>query len=114
MVGARVFWRGICTVYRKENVLDESTGRTVQKETVLYSDLPCHLSFHTVAAAGEGAAASLAQDVRVFLAPEITVPPGCRMKIVQDGMTEYYKLSGPPAVYTQHQEIPLTLEKRWA
>lgn len=114
MVGARVFWRGTCTIYRKENATDEATGRTVQKETTLYTDLPCHLSFHTIMAANDGTAASLAQDVRVFLAPEITVPPGCRMEIAQDGVTERYKQSGPPAVYTQHQEIPLVLEKRWA
>jgi hypothetical protein len=51
---------------------------------------------------------------KLFLAPEIVVKPGSKLKVTQAGRTECYVRSGEPAVYGSHQEIVLELWKEKA
>lgn len=94
---------------------DEKTKLTVERNVVVLEDQPCRLCFETLKAAGQTeSAVEVAQIIRLFLSPEITVPPGSRITVTQDGVTREYKNSGIPAVYPTHQEIILEPSERWA
>ena len=61
-----------------------------------------------------GTANIVSQAITVYLSPDISVKPGSKLTITQNGVTTVYKSSGTPAVYSLHQEIPLTLFEGWA
>lgn len=108
-------WKGRCDVVVRENRKDPDTRRMESTETALASELPCRLSFETLAPAGDNAnAVQLAQEVKLFLGREVRVPEGSKLVVTQNGVTTAYRQSGPPAVYAHHQEIRLELFRRWA
>lgn len=105
---------GRCTIteYQKGKRKNGSTGFS---EVIVREGISCRLSFKTLDSANSGAsAASLAQTIKVFLAPEINVKPGSKLTITQNGVTTAYKASGKPAIYSTHQEIILDLFEGWA
>ena len=108
-------WRGKCTVTVCSNsATDENTGRTAAVETDICSNEPCRISFDTVSATQpENSAAQAVQSITLFIGRTVTVPPGAKITITQNGMTEVYERSGKPAVYSNHQEIPLAF-RGWA
>ena len=108
-------WRGKCTVTVCSNsATDENTGRTAAVETDICSNEPCRISFDTVSATQpENSAAQAVQSITLFIGRTVTVPPGAKITITQNGMTEGYERSGKPAVYSTHQEIPLAF-RGWA
>ncbi|HHV41331.1 MAG TPA: hypothetical protein GXX72_00545 [Clostridiaceae bacterium] len=111
----QMLWKGRCTITIWEEYVDPVTKRTKFREVVAVEDEPCKLSFETVSAASEhGEIASVGQVVKLFLAPEIEVPPGSKITVTQNGVTTDYANSGQPAIYTNHQEIILTLYEEWA
>lgn len=120
MVGPREqalqsLWQGTCDVIVQEQHKDPNTKRMVKEERKLYTGVPCRLSFETVAAAGaSGHAAGISQEVKLFLGREIRVPEGSKLVVTQNGTTTAYRQSGPPAVYSHHQEIRLELAESWA
>ncbi len=77
--------------------------------------MPCRLSFKskTVAMPSETVSA-VAQGVRLFIAPEITVKNGSKVTVTQNGITTEYAASGVPAVYITHQEIMPEPFRGWA
>lgn len=108
-------WHGVCTVTVQEHITDERTGRAVACETVLYANLPCRLSFGaTVPTERRDSAAVTAQSTTLFIDRTVTIPAGSKITVTQNGVTERYKQSGVPAVYSVHQEIPLEQFGRWA
>ncbi len=108
-------YSGTMTVTERIKVRDERTKLTVEKDAVVLEGQPCRLSFETLKAAQQtGSAAGITQVIKLFLAPEITVKPGSKVTVTQDGVTADYKCSGVPAVYPAHQEIILELSERWA
>jgi hypothetical protein len=103
------------TVTEHKKVRDERSKLTTQREEVVLEDQPCRLSFETLKSAQQTeSAAGITQSIKLFLAPEITVKPGSKVTVTQDGVTADYKCSGVPAVYPSHQEIILELFERWA
>lgn len=108
-------YTGRCTVIVRQDIKDPVTKITSQQEIPVLEDLPCRLSHERLAAAGTASPAALiAQSIKVFMAPEIAVPPGSKLVITQNAVTEEYANSGKPAVYATHQEITLNLFERWA
>lgn len=106
---------GLMTVTEHKKVRDERSKLTTQREEVVLEDQPCRLSFVTLKSAQQTeSAAGITQSIKLFLAPEITVKPGSKVTVTQDGVTADYKCSGVPAVYPSHQEIILELFERWA
>ena len=88
------------------------------REEVLFSDVPCRLSFSGASAqslsglesARESASWDEArQSAKLFLAPEREIPPGSKITVTGRGVTRVYARSGQPAVYGSHQEIALAL-----
>ena len=108
-------YTGICTVSEYQSVKDEKTGITRQRDVVVAERLPCRLSFESKTAAMPSETVSaVAQVVRLFIAPEITVKNGSKVTVTQNGITTEYAASGVPAVYITHQEIMLELFRGWA
>lgn len=108
-------YTGICTVSEYQSVKDEKTGITRQREVVVAEKLPCRLSFESkTAAVPSETVSAVAQGVRLFIAPEITVKSGSKVTVTQNGITTEYAASGAPAVYITHQELMLELFRGWA
>lgn len=108
-------YRGSLTMYEHRDVTDEKTKLTTQKEVPVLTKVPCKVSFGTISSAEQTAtAASVTQAVKLFCTPEITLKPGCRLSVEQDGISTDYQMSGQPATYPTHQEIMLDLFDRWA
>lgn len=78
-------------------------------------NLPCRLSVSSKYSAVNGdVLTAVSQKVELFLAPETTVPAGCKVIVHHLGRDTAYKSSGVPAVYTTHQEILLELSQERA
>ncbi|CUH95882.1 hypothetical protein P22_1968 [Propionispora sp. 2/2-37] len=108
-------YAGVCTVYEYQSIKDPVTKITSQKEVAVLTDQPCRLSFKNITgtSSNDGAAA-VTQEIKLFIAPEVTIKPGAKLTITQNGVTADYEGSGKPAVYTHHQEIILDLFKGYA
>ena len=105
---------GRCTITEHRQQVDEETKQTKFVDVDLFSDIPCRLSFSTLKSTSDETVATVSQTTKLFLAPEINVPAGCKITVTQNGRATEYKQSGEPAIYTSHQEIQLQLFQRWA
>lgn len=101
---------GVATV---EEARKEKSAKNITSSVWVTTaqDLPCRVSYKTIAPAGRSDTAdSIAQMITLFTAPDIEIKPGSRVTVVQRGRTMRFACSGIPAVYDSHQEIPLV---RW-
>lgn len=105
---------GRCTIAEYRQLRDEATRISSGSEVVIADDIPCRLSYEKIVAAGEGRAAAVSQQVKLFLAPDIVVKPGSKITVEQDGHRQEFAASGEPAVYATHQEIMLEIFRGWA
>ena len=110
------FYSDTCTVYvQQEAESDDCLTRFESK--VLYADQPCRLSFSSSTTASGDIVAAVSQSVKLFISPELVIPPGGRIDVLRPGEIPrafHYKSSRPAAVYPTHQEIPLELAERYA
>ena len=105
---------GTCRIYGMQSGKDPETKVTRQEEVLVQEGISCHLSYSgTVPAAGSSTVTAVAQTVKLYLAPELAVPPGSRIEVTQQGKTESYGQSGKAAVYSSHQEILLEIWKEY-
>lgn len=108
-------YTGICNVIVYDDVTDPETHLTEKGEVVVFENIPCKLSFERVnSSVSSETYSEKGQGVKLFVNPEMIVPPGSKIVVEQNNVVTAYKLSGEPAVYTSHQEIPLELFERWA
>lgn len=106
---------GTLTVREMQKVKNDATKLTSQKEVVTLENTPCRLSFETLQADVQtSSAATITQVTKLFLSPDITIKPGSKLTVTQDGVTTDYARSGFPAVYPTHQEIILELFEQYA
>lgn len=104
-------WTGICNIFGFKDVEDKY-GATIHTEVVLFENLPCRLSFKNISQTSQMESFAVSsQIVKLFIAPEVYVPPGSVIEVTQNGVTRKYKHSGISAVYTNHQEIVLEAYK---
>ena len=105
-----------CTITKVKTVQDETTHRSGPSDVTVCTDQPCRLSYTSLnATTDNGNAAKLQQATKLFLAPEISVPAGCKITVVRGGTESHWKCSGLAAVYPDtHQEIPLEPEEIYA
>ena len=102
--------RATITEYRKRR--DDDTKTTHTEPFVAYESLPCRLSRENayVAAVSQGGqAAAVTQTVKLFTLPTVSILPGSKITVRQDGKTEEFRYSGYAAHYSTHQEIVLEL-----
>lgn len=103
---------GTCKIYHMQSIKDPKTKVTRQEEVVVKENVPCHLSYSSTSPVVQsGTVATVSQTIKLFLVPELIVPPGSRLEVTQQGRTESYSQSGKAAVYYSHQEILLELWK---
>ena len=96
-----------CVVYTfEDDVVDEVTGIVTQGEQKSI-EYPCRVSYKSSPPSTGDTIATATQTVTLFLDPDIEIPPGCDIDVVQNGRTLKYKASGVPMVFQSHQEIPL-------
>jgi len=107
-------WTGICNIFWFKNSKNKY-GTVVSEVKELYKNIPCRLSFKNISQTEQTeSAAKTSQVVKLFIAPEVYVPPGSIVEVTQNGVTRKYKHSGISAVYTNHQEIILDVEQEKA
>lgn len=101
---------GVMTVTgsRKETIEGETV---VTPDAVLYESQPCALSrkedTKTVQTEASGAVAYAA---KLFCAPELNIPPGSRITVMQYGQTRNFMYSGEAFFYPTHQELTVQVE----
>ena len=104
-------WTGVCNIFGFKDAEDEY-GATSHTEVTLFENLPCRLSFKNISQTSQTESFAVSsQIVKLFIAPEVYVPPGSVIEVTQNGITRKYKHSGISAVYTNHQEIVLEAYK---
>ena len=107
-------WTGICNIFDFKNSKNKY-GTVVSEVKELYKNIPCRLSFKNISQTEQTeSVAKTSQVVKLFIAPEVYVPPGSIVEVTQNGVTRKYKHSGISAVYTNHQEIILDVEQEKA
>lgn len=110
-------WKDRCSVFVKEKVTDPTAHLTDFEEMPLLQDQPCKLSFETVTSTGGDSVATVTQNVKLFLSPDVNIPAGCKIvvKRFNDLEREFtYSKSGEAGVFTNHQEIQLVPFKGYA
>lgn len=113
-------YSGTCTVTATTPTFDESTKQTTHTDTTLFTNQPCRLSFISVPPSDKLVSFSnnlihsdtprahfVDQQIKLFIDPALDIPPGSKISVTQNGLTQYFKSSGAPAVYSSHQEIEL-------
>lgn len=104
-------WTGVCNIFGFKDAEDKY-GVTSHAEVALFENLPCRLSFKNISQTNQTESFAVSsQVVKLFIAPDVYVPPGSVIEVTQNGITRKYKHSGISAVYTNHQEIVLEAYK---
>ena len=102
-------YKGVCNIYSFVSEKDEF-GITDRTEKLLYENQKCRVSYKNISVANQTESfATIAQEIKLFIAPQLIIPAGSTIEVTQNNRTEKYKSSGKAAVYTNHQEIILNL-----
>lgn len=105
-----VLWIGKCTIYEYQDKTDPNTFQTTQELVAVVTDEPCRLSHNK-----EGTVSimdgvpTVEQGIVLFIRPNLTVKAGSVIEITQHNVTNRYKRSSKPLIYTNHQEISVEL-----
>ena len=104
----------VCNIYGFISE-DDGYGISDQVEKLLYENQKCRVSYKNISAANQTESfATTAQEIKLFIAPELVIPAGSMIEVTQNNRTEKYKSSGKAAVYKNHQEIILKSYKERA
>lgn len=108
----QMLWIGKCTIREHKQVTDKVTHQTTNKLEIIVEDEPCRLSYSnqptTTISGGIG---QVAQTITLFIRPDIEIKPGSKITVTQHGRTNNYKRASESAVYTNHQEVVVQLDK---
>lgn len=107
-------YKGICTVYEYKNVKDEVTKITSKKEVAVLENQPCKLSFESLNPTTTDGVAVQSMGAKLFISPEVNIKAGSKVVVTQNGITTEFSNSGIPAIYSNHQEIMLTVFDKYA
>lgn len=109
-------WKDRCSIIVQAERTNPDTNLTDFQETPLFEDQPCKLSFEKQTTTDENHVATVAQVVKLFLSPDLVIPPGCKIIVKRFNEVEReftYSQSGEAGVFTNHQEITLALWDGW-
>lgn len=110
-----VLWDGRCTILEYEEKTDPETYQSTITPVILVEDEPCRISFTSETTTNPTTGvAEMSQFTVLFIRPTLEIKPGSIIEVTQHGRTTKYQRSGKPAVYTNHQEIRLTLYEEHA
>jgi hypothetical protein len=105
-----------CNIYGIQKYKDPVTKEIIEKDDdVIYSDIPCKLSYKDVSQAyNDGISSTVNQVITLKLDNELVVKPGSKIVVTRSGSTTTYKNSGAPAIGVNQQIITLELFKEEA
>ena len=108
-------WTDKCSVYTYSKTLNELTKRTEFGETLLYSNIPCKLSFDSLATTNSSGdhVDEKTQNVKLFLDETMLIPIGSKVVVTRGKNTFIYKVIGS-GIFHNHQEVKLTIFEGWA
>lgn len=105
-----LLWTGRATIYEYQDVTDPETFQTKHELVPVVVDEPCRLSYNREQSTNiQNGAAVTSQGITIFIRPDLKIKSGSVMDVTQNNVTERYKGSGQPSVYSQHQEVTLEL-----
>ena len=105
-----ILWVGRATIYEYQPTTDPETYQTTSELVPVLVEEPCRLSYNQEQATDiQSGVAVVSQSITLFIRPDLVIKPGSVIEVTQNGVTEKYKGSGKPAVYSQHQQITLQL-----
>lgn len=105
---------GVCVVTEYIPGRDPVTKKTTFVETPVLTAQPCRLSFSSSPVTGDDNVASVVQETKLFISPDVTIKKGSKITVTQNGVTTDYTHSSEPKIYATHQEITLKLFEGWA
>ena len=105
---------GTCDVIEHRKVKDPVTKKTGFKDEPVLLAEPCRLSFKSSPVTGSDNTASVTQEIKLFVSPDVEIKSGSKIEVTQNGITKAYTNSSEPIIYETHQEITLKLFERWA
>lgn len=101
-------YEGLCTVSEMKDVKDPVSGKTRQQPVVVFADEPCGLSQSTLPSATQTVTSDRVEyDAKLFISPDVTIKPGSRITVQQNGMEFKGEQTGKAFRYATHQEIKL-------
>lgn len=107
-------WIGKATIYEYQDSTDENY-QTTQKLVAVVNDEPCRISYNSeVTTDVNGGAPSVAQVPILFIRPDLEIKEGSVIEVVQHNVTNKYKRTSKPSIYTNHQEIKMELYEEHA
>ena len=105
-----ILWNGRCTIYEYQHTTNPETFQTTATLVPVLENEPCRLSYnHEQATNIQSGAAVVSQSITLFIRNDLKIKPGSVIEVTQNGVTEKYKGSGQPAVYSNHQQIILQI-----
>ena len=105
----------MCSVVEFQEITDELTHITSQREVTVLENVPCRISFENIRQTEQTETAnSKSQTVKLFVSPEINIRAGSKVIVEQNGVTTAFCASGENAVYFSHREVMLGLFEWWA
>lgn len=108
-------WIGRATIYEYQEVLDQETWQTTHDLVPIVINEPCRLSHSRESTIDvTNGAPSVTQTITLFIRPDLVIKEGSVIEVTQRGVTNKYKRSSKPAIYTNHQEIDLDLYEDYA
>ena len=107
-------YSGVCNIIERQKVTDPVTKRTAFSEVTVLLSQPCRLSYKSAPITRDGEAASVTQEITLFISPDVEIKSGSKIEVTQRGRTTAFSNSGEPKVYDSHQEISLTKWEKWS
>lgn len=117
----------VCTVTAKRKV-KAADGSVSFEDEILYSGLPCRISYQAIGAAKKSSrqeqrnsmrkndilADELSAVIRLFFPPDADIPPGANVCVTKAGREALFVSTGITAVFPSHKEVVLTAREEFA
>lgn len=105
-------WIGKATIYEYQGVTDPDTKQTKNELVTIVRNEPCRLSYSSESTTNTAnGIPQVVQVTKLFISNLIPIQAGSKIEVTQHGVTNTYKRSSEPSVFTNHQEIVVTLDK---
>lgn len=113
-------YKGRCNVYEYQKNFDPESKMTSYEEVMIFENIPCRLSysknfyFEKAGVTYESELlAEQANDIKLFISPDIKINPGSKIEVTQNGQTTLFTDATVARLYENHQEIKLKLFDKW-
>lgn len=104
-------YTGLCTIINYVKTINSNKSTSI-REQISYKDVPCRLSISSAPQTNQTESYNaITKTIKLFLSPDVIVNPGDKIIVTQNNVTDTYKNTSKPSIYTTHQEITLEIYK---